>query len=422
MTTRQKILTLVGLTLFVPIFLFAQHAKDYERLKKSVYEIEEEIKKIHLPFDTIVEVVFDKPSGGKVVGYAGGYGDSAIWSGHYLAAEAFRCAVTEEKTALENVQRVLGGITRLIYVAGEPGRLTRFAVPKADPFAKTLSEDDRFEGEYEGVKYYWTGNFISRDQYAGVMFGMGVAYELVDDRTVKERIRENVDAILSYLLKNKWRAYKPDGKISTTWTGNPAQMLCFLKIGQLVEPKKFGEIYEDYAERFSSKVTGQFKVTCSDTHFQYYKFNLMHITIFNLTRLEKQKEYRESYIEAVKVLRNAIGTHENAHFDLIAAAVVPELKEKLGKRVIVYLLKWLNRPRRKVLVKNSADLTIEKRKYGRKTIAVRPLPIEKRPTTDFLWQRSPYKLDGGGNGRAQAPGLDLILPYWMARYYGIIRE
>jgi len=44
-----------------------------------------------------------------------------------------------------------------------------------------------------------------------------------------------------------------------------------------------------------------------------------------------------------------------------------------------------------------------------------------RPTTDFLWQRSPYQLaNTGGGGVIEGAGLDYILPYWMARYYGVI--
>jgi uncharacterized protein (TIGR03437 family) len=41
-------------------------------------------------------------------------------------------------------------------------------------------------------------------------------------------------------------------------------------------------------------------------------------------------------------------------------------------------------------------------------------------STDYLWQRSPFQLSGGGSGRIENAGIDYILPYWMARYYGLI--
>jgi len=40
--------------------------------------------------------------------------------------------------------------------------------------------------------------------------------------------------------------------------------------------------------------------------------------------------------------------------------------------------------------------------------------------TDFLWQRSPFLLVGGGYGTIEGAGLDYILPYWMARYYEVL--
>jgi hypothetical protein len=52
--------------------------------------------------------------------------------------------------------------------------------------------------------------------------------------------------------------------------------------------------------------------------------------------------------------------------------------------------------------------------------ACAPVPVEERVTTDFLWQRSPFQLSGGGSGTIETPGIDYILPYWMARYYELL--
>jgi uncharacterized protein (TIGR03437 family) len=37
-----------------------------------------------------------------------------------------------------------------------------------------------------------------------------------------------------------------------------------------------------------------------------------------------------------------------------------------------------------------------------------------------LWEESPYQLAGGGSGIIETAGVDYILPYWMARYYGVV--
>ena len=49
--------------------------------------------------------------------------------------------------------------------------------------------------------------------------------------------------------------------------------------------------------------------------------------------------------------------------------------------------------------------------------ACSPIPVNERVNTDFLWQRSPFQLSGGGFGTIETAGIDYILPYWMARYY-----
>jgi hypothetical protein len=46
--------------------------------------------------------------------------------------------------------------------------------------------------------------------------------------------------------------------------------------------------------------------------------------------------------------------------------------------------------------------------------------VFERVRTDFLWQRSPFLLFGGGAGTIKGNGIDFILPYWMARYYGVL--
>jgi len=51
--------------------------------------------------------------------------------------------------------------------------------------------------------------------------------------------------------------------------------------------------------------------------------------------------------------------------------------------------------------------------------ACQPIAVPLRPPTDFLWQRSPFQLAGGGDGFVECAGIDYILPYWMARYYSV---
>jgi uncharacterized protein (TIGR03437 family) len=78
------------------------------------------------------------------------------------------------------------------------------------------------------------------------------------------------------------------------------------------------------------------------------------------------------------------------------------------------MAQWLERPTRDVWV----DLR-GKYKACDNDRACQVIPVPERVRTDFLWQRSPFLLYGGGSGRIESPGIDFILPYWMARHYGM---
>jgi hypothetical protein len=164
----------------------------------------------------------------------------------------------------------------------------------------------------------------------------------------------------------------------------------------------------------SSSVGAPIALECLDPHGSYYKFNLDHINLFNLVRLEEPGTSRNQYLSAFTKLRHCTRTHQNAHFNMIERGL-QGAKKKRDAETVNMLGQWLQRPRRDVLVDNNG-------KYPAcgTDRACEPIPVPDRYTTDFLWQRSPFQLKGGGDGTVPTPAVDYILPYWMARYYGVL--
>ena len=81
---------------------------------------------------------------------------------------------------------------------------------------------------------------------------------------------------------------------------------------------------------------------------------------------------------------------------------------------VALLAEWLQRPLRDFY----SDARGKYRECGdNRSCTV--ISVADRVRTDFLWQRSPFQLYGGGSGRVESAGIDFILPYWMARYYGV---
>jgi hypothetical protein len=117
-----------------------------------------------------------------------------------------------------------------------------------------------------------------------------------------------------------------------------------------------------------------------------------------------------------RAIRSTTDNHLNPHFNMIDRALHgPDTARDSETRAD--LEAWLTRPRLDVFV----DLR-GKVKACSVDQACDPVPVAQRPTTDFLWQRSPFQLFGGGSGNIESAGIDYLLPYWMARYYGVIQE
>jgi len=116
---------------------------------------------------------------------------------------------------------------------------------------------------------------------------------------------------------------------------------------------------------------------------------------------------------AYQIVRSYTASHQNAFFDIIDRSINGSNAARDAEMVSL-LNQWLERPRRDPYVDDSKVVAV----CG--TEACQPVPVPIRPTTDFLWQRDPFQLAGGGSGTIEGAGIDYILPYWMGRYYGVI--
>lgn len=419
------------------VFIFsswssAQNLSDPFYLNPAL-QISQEIQERHVPYETITDPKFLSADSGEIADPIIDYGDSAIWTGHYLAAEAYRWAVTADPQALDAVNIVVQGIHRLVNI-GVPGLLARFAVPLNDPLSRevTCTRDSlippgictnsncTYQGTFGGSEFSFADS-ISRDQYSGVMFGYAIAYELVPDPDIRSIIKGDVEAIIDYLEANGWTTVYTDGCISTTFLVHPDQILNFCQIGRRISPEKYEALYQSKATSLADATGSAIYFEVLDPHNSYYKFNLDYINLFNLVRLENDPTLRSKYVQIFEVLRNALGNHQNAHFNAIEIGALPSFSSTLIKDTIEYLTLWLERPRREVSVTNSTrcgvDIQCTADPFSQELRAVNPLVVNERPTTDFLWQRSPFSLDSGGDGTVEPPGIDYILPYWMLRYY-----
>src|SRR5580698_4358335 len=85
--------------------------------EKDALAIDAIIQARHVPYGGIIDPVLSLPDLSQVTDYTR-CGDSAIWTGHYLAAEAFRYKVTGSSDALTNINNAISLIDNMINVTG----------------------------------------------------------------------------------------------------------------------------------------------------------------------------------------------------------------------------------------------------------------------------------------------------------------
>lgn len=141
-----------------------------------------------------------------------GLGDSAIWTGTYLAAEALRLQATGSADARARVRALVERMHLFARVTGTPGLLARWAKESSQTYPFVLGDLDcatpnrrtHCNHTYDGKKYDYLGH-ISRDQYQGLMLGYGVAYDALGpaDEDLRAIIREDVVAFVEELMKER---------------------------------------------------------------------------------------------------------------------------------------------------------------------------------------------------------------------------
>jgi hypothetical protein len=137
-------------------------------------------------------------------------GDSALWTGTYLAAEALRLKATGAPDARSAVRRLASTLHDWLSVSGDPGMLARYAKTSSTHFPFTIPDLDcsaqrtHCGVQYKGTAWDYVGH-ISRDQYQGVMLGDTLAYEALpdDDSAIKDMIRSDVVTVVQELMRER---------------------------------------------------------------------------------------------------------------------------------------------------------------------------------------------------------------------------
>ncbi len=430
-----------------------------------------------MPAGQVAYMEYTAPDLTTIAGYAD-QGDSAIFTGTYLAAEALRYKATGSPDALANVSALVQTLHLLWNVAGtgSPGDLARFAAPTTSASAILTSSFsasdpyDHFDTEYAGQTYNWKGH-VSRDQYQGVVLGYSLAYDVLTDETVRDLIRGDMTTFVGELMKTR--------KLYPTIDGVPSLVpfnvqYCVLtdqeplniSIGSGQEaltgiqefmPSLFGLYPEPtVAIQLTSAFEVALQVTANqpswatqnqqiETFFaanvaswlqvaqqwtysrscgtSYFANNIVFEPMFDLARLDtdptRSALIRGTILEK-KMWQQGVSADKNAWFAYIYAANAAADDAGAVAAVAManaQLAQFTPPPRVHVAVSNS--LPADPSCPGQ---ALDAIDLGQRVINDFTWQRGAWQESDAGNAAEVYPGVDYLAAYWMARAQGFLAD
>lgn len=355
------------------------------------------------------------------------------WTGCYVAAESFRYAATGDKAALEKARRGMNAMLLLAGITGLDGFTARAV--------RYPGEVGYGDGNHEWVKCpdeecEWKCE-TSSDEMTTHFFALSIYYDLCANEEEKEKISKALCAILDHIVRNNYRLKDHDG-LPTTWACwnpellnhddkwffergiNSLELLGFFKVAYHVSGnEKYNELYKKFVTEYNYPLNVvQHKVR--DAHICHIDDNLGFLATVTLLRLEEDEAIRslimcglEDHWQYERVERQPLFCFIHAAFtgrdsDLLEG--IQSLRE-IPFDLIHYASE--NSKRGDVI------LDTEQEEWHEAPQALIPLPYDERNL--HRPDASVFELDTVDRGESQE-GTLYLLPYWFARYYGLIEE
>jgi hypothetical protein len=354
--------------------------------------------------------------------------NDGLWTGLYIAAEAYRYAVTGDKEAKQYARESLDALLWLEEITGISGFPARAIRGVGDPgFGNGHPE---WHPTKDG-KWEWKGE-TSSDEIDGHYFALTLYLDLVARKGEKERIVSYTKRLTDHIIDNDYHLCDLDGKPTTwgVWSPrklnqddrwrmqrglNSLEILSYLKSAHHIT----GE--EKYADAYSALITDHHYAINTVKQRQtvmgqqiWHDDRLAYLSYYPLLLYEEDPHLRQVYLLSLERTWEQIQGQRNSLWNTITSAVSGEphgmgvATSTLGEFPLD-LISWT--------VKNShrTDIT---RDPDNPNLAMVPLSPDERPVHE--WAGSQRDLDGGRDGMSAMDGTWYLLPYWMGRYHGLI--
>lgn len=357
--------------------------------------------------------------------------DNAYMTGIYLGTLSMKYAVTHDDADRAAAFASIDALHRLCTVSGKKGVPARAMWPKDKPYDGGDYWRDSSDGQYR-----WWGD-VSSDQIDGIMFGYGLAYDLVADDAHKKVITQDVADVVTHILDNGLKVVDVDGTftrfgdysataVKTVEPMNALVLLQHLKIAAHVTGDEryereyrrlaIDEHYGDYAVRARWML---FKVNFSDDV-------MLALAYYPLFVLEQDPVFRDIYTKSFQRSWQGEGAipgmkaQRNPVYALLAKVALGDdsaVADSLNNlRAFSLDVKW-NRDTIAGYEKEFG-FTFEPTPSSAESKPGEAVPLDRRPRAWSVWVQNPFNppVDQHMSNHIEYNGHDFLLAYWFARY------
>jgi hypothetical protein len=443
MVHRSLICGLVAAALLVLTGLAAQ--ADDPALLARAEAYDQGVRERHVPgYGGIVQVLYEDEGLQTVLMYRG-QGDSTMWTSTYGASQAFRYAVTGDADAKANAIAAVQTLYDHLRVTQTTGYIGRYVGPIADP-AFWL---DYYNSEI--LRYgtgIWTGTFYlsnsSSDQYDGFFHGLSVIYDLVDDPPTRQRIKAMIQEVIDKLRASFWLILNEEGLPTTAAPQiDGSERVAFALIAaHIIDTPEYWDLYAQVYEE-EKPTLALSSASFWSQYMEYFANNLRHINYYTLFTLEPDEERLQFYFDVfTERVRPWVEWTHNVYFDAVYLAACERLGQCEDSRpimedMVLSLQQFQDPPNTEIHIdlppaevdpisQRLVDLVNLLPAWLQDLIDVDlqakdPWDIAHRCRVEYMWQRTPFALQCyGWLPQHLLPGVDYLMAYWIARYYGYL--
>ncbi|MEY2878036.1 MAG: hypothetical protein RLZZ15_416 [Verrucomicrobiota bacterium] len=353
--------------------------------------------------------------------------NNGLWTAIYAAAECFRYGATKSPEALANARRAVEALLFLEEITGRRGFPARSYIRKGD----RMPTDGEWHWTDDGA-IYWKGD-TSSDEIVGHFFAFSVAYDLLPDADLRQRIAATTRRIMDHIIANGYHLVGPGGK-PTRWGKwsreyfaedpedsalNSLELLSFLKVAAHVTGDARYETEYRTAAHDLGYAALLLKLREVRKELNYSDEELAMLPFYTVFRYERDPAMLATYRRALDDWWENIRRELNPPWTFIYLTGRPDAAVDLPGaawtlyRMPIDLVNWdvRNSHRTDVAWAGAPD------RFGRRE-ARTLLPPDERPV--MRWNANPFIVDGGNGGRSESDGGAFLLGYWLGRHHGFL--